>query len=141
MSLRLLHGSCAVRDGAGVLLTGPPGSGKSDLMLRLIDRGFSLVADDQVEVRGLQASAPAILAGLIEVRGLGILRMPYVMMAKLTLVVRLERAERLPSPARYDHLDLPMISVDPFPASAPLVIGLALDGLQGKMPFLTGAFA
>ena len=72
----LLHATAISINGQAVLLIGPPGSGKSDLALRLIDRGALLIADDQValtEVDGvLHASAPAATAGLIEVRGLGI---------------------------------------------------------------------
>ncbi len=134
-----LHASCAARGAQGVLLLGPPGAGKSDLLLRLTDRGWALVADDQVEVVGLLASAPAALAGLLEVRGLGILRMAYRQTVALALAVRLQTPERLPAPARYEILDLPMISVDPCAASAPLVIGLALDGVAGQVSFVTGA--
>src|SRR4051812_30268500 len=61
-----IHGSCAARDGAGVLFLGPPGSGKSDLLLRLLDRGFVLVADDRVEIDGGVARAPETLSGLLE---------------------------------------------------------------------------
>lgn len=136
----LLHASCGARAGQGVLLVGPPGAGKSDLLLRLIDRGFALVADDQVAVDGFWASAPASLAGLLEVRGLGIVRLPYVEGVTLSLAVRLERPQRLPIQARYDILDLPVISVDPFAASAPILVGLALDHMQGGMAFVTGAF-
>src|SRR6516162_9304950 len=78
-----IHASCAARDGAGVLLLGPPGSGKSDLALRLLDCGFMLVADDRVEVEGGVARPPPALAGLLEVRGLGILRLPYLQSARL----------------------------------------------------------
>jgi HPr kinase/phosphorylase len=135
-----LHANCVSRVGHGVLLVGPPGSGKSDLTLRLIDRGFDLVADDQVDITNLTASPPAALAGLLEVRGLGILRRPYVPRAVLCLVVRMGHGERLPIPARYEILDLPVISVDPFAASAPLLVGLALDAVQGNVSFVTGAF-
>jgi HPr kinase/phosphorylase len=136
-----LHASCAARQGAAVLLLGPSGAGKSDLLLRLLDRGFALVADDQVQIENGEAWAPASLAGLVEARGLGILRLPYVPRAKLVLVVRLERSERLPMPARYDGLDLPMVSLDPWPASAPYLVELALAGALGKVPFVTGAFS
>ena len=135
-----LHASCAARDAAGLLLLGPSGAGKSDLLLRLLDRGFALVADDQVEVEDGAASPPAALAGLLEVPGLGIVRLPYVAGVQLRLAVRLLRGERLPMPSRYDILDLPMVSVDPCSASAPLLVGLALDGVLGKVSFLTGAF-
>ena len=147
-----LHASCAARDGNGVLLTGPPGAGKSDLLLRLIDRGFRLVSDDQVEITFPQpgalagplasplASPPENLAGLLEVRGLGILRLPYLPIATLRLAVRLGPPERLPNPARHEHLDLPLISVDPRAASAPLLVSLALDAVLGQAGFVPGAF-
>jgi len=135
-----LHASCAAKEAAGVLLIGPSGAGKSDLLLRLIDRGYTLVADDQVEITGLTAAAPSGLAGLLEVRGLGIVRLPYAASIRLALVVMLQRGERMPMPTRYDDLDLPMVSVDPWTASAPLLVGLALAAVQGTQPFVTGAF-
>ena len=123
-----------------MLLLGPPGAGKSDLLLRLADRGFSLVADDQVDIAAGYASAPAPLEGLVEARGLGIVRLPFQARAKVALVVQLQRGERLPMPARYDDLDLPMVCLDPWTASAPLLVELALDGALGKLRFVTGAF-
>ena len=138
-SLIRLHASCAARGADGVLLVGPPGAGKSDLLLRLIDRGFVLVADDQVEVAGLQASPPARLAGLLEVRGLGIVRLAHLGSVGLVLAVACRRGERLPVPLRYEFVDLPMICVDASAASAPLLVGLALDGLGGRVRFETGA--
>ena len=123
-----------------MLLLGPPGAGKSDLLLRLLDRGFSLVADDQVMIDGLWASPPAALTGLIEVRGLGLLRHPCTAPAKLALAVALRHGERLPSPVRYEDVDLPMVLLDPWPASAPMLVELALDAVQGRRSFVTGAF-
>jgi HPr kinase/phosphorylase len=136
-----LHASCAASQGAAVLLLGPSGVGKSDLLLRLLDRGFALVADDQVQIENGEAWAPPNLAGLIEARGLGIMRLPHVPRAKLALVVSLQRNERLPMPARYDILDLPMVSLDPWPASAPYLVELALAGALGRVPFVAGAFS
>lgn len=124
-----------------MLLLGTSGSGKSDLLLRLLDRGFDLVADDQALIMGGEASAPENLAGLVEARGLGIIRLPFVARARLALVVQLERGQRLPMPARYEYLDLPMISLDPWPASAPYLVELALAGALGTLPFVAGAFA
>jgi HPr kinase/phosphorylase len=135
-----MHASAAARDGAGVLLLGAPGAGKSDLVLRLLDIGFSLVADDQVCLEGHHASPPESLAGLLEVRGLGILRMPHVT-AELVLAVRLAPGERLPAPARLSAPDLPLIALDPAFASAPLKVALALDCLQGKLATHAGAFS
>lgn len=135
-----LHASCVARGDAGVLLLGPPGSGKSDLALRLLDRGFHLVADDQVDISNGQAAAPEALAGVLEVRGLGLLRLTCIPSATLALVVRLQAGDRLPHPARDTDLDLPLIYVDPWPASAAQRVELALDAVQGQRRFLTGAF-
>src|SRR5919205_3670266 len=82
-----VHGTCVARSGAGVLLLGPAGAGKSDLALRLLSRGFDLVADDQVVIEDGVACPPPPLAGLMEVRGVGIVRLAYVAAARLALGV------------------------------------------------------
>jgi HPr kinase/phosphorylase len=69
-SQRRMHGSCVSKDGQAVLLVGPPGSGKSDLVFRLLAKGFELVADDQVDIDACIATPPAALAGLLEVRNI-----------------------------------------------------------------------
>ncbi len=136
-----MHGSCAERDGQAVLVIGPPGAGKSDLILRLLGRGFSLVADDRVEIADGIAAAPASLAGLLEVRGLGILRLPHTDRAPLRLVVDLAGPfERLPMPERHPTLGLPLIRLDAQAASAPDRVILALDCALGRIPQLAGAF-
>ncbi len=136
-----MHGSCAAREGMGVLLTGPPGSGKSDLLLRLLSRGFSLVADDRVDVTELIARPPPNLAGLLEVRGIGIMRLPHLAEARLVLAVELgPYPPRLPQPARHPVLDLPLIRLDPLAASAPDKLVLALDCVLGRREQLAGAF-
>ena len=141
-----LHASCAARLGPdgddAVLLTGPSGAGKSDLLLRLIDRGFRLVADDQVIVEGGQACAPSPLAGLLEVRGLGIFRLPFLTTATPRLVVRLGIAvARLPMPERDAELGLPVVTIDPHHPSAPERVTLALEAACGRVAQLAGAFA
>jgi HPr kinase/phosphorylase len=137
-----MHASCAARESAGVLLTGPAGSGKSDLLLRLLDRGFLLVADDRVEVADGVARPPSALAGLLEVRGLGLLRLPHLAEARLALVVALgAQPERLPVPARHPVLGLPLLALDPFTASAAARVALALDCVQGRRSLAAGAFA
>jgi HPr kinase/phosphorylase len=136
-----VHGSCAARDGAGVLLMGPSGSGKSDLVLRLLSRGFDLIADDRVDIEGGVASAPAALAGLLEVRGLGLMHMPHRPAAALALVVTLGPAPaRLPLPSRHATLDLPQVGIDAAAASAPDRVALALDCALGRVTQHTGAF-
>jgi serine kinase of HPr protein (carbohydrate metabolism regulator) len=134
----LVHGTTVALEGEGVLLRGPSGSGKSDLALRLIDGGARLIADDQTELTrvadGLLARSPASIAGRMEVRGVGILRVPTVPSALLRLVIDLvapDRVERLPEPQFCDYLQcsLPLLALAPFEASAPAKIRLALASL------------
>ena len=139
---RRMHGSCVSKDGDAILLIGPPGSGKSDLVLRLLSRGFELVADDQVDIMDGVASCPTELAGLLEARGLGIVRLPYRPQARLALVVDLERrADRLPLSALHAELRLPVVCIDAAAASAPEKIALALDCALGRVSQVAGAFA
>jgi HPr kinase/phosphorylase len=101
----ILHASCVAVLGRGLLILGPSGSGKSALALRLLTLGASLVADDRTEITrtggDLVARCPAPIIGLIEARGVGILRAPVVDEARVVLVADLGRTEdqRLP-PAR-----------------------------------------
>jgi HPr kinase/phosphorylase len=130
-----VHGSSVAVEGRGILLRGPSGSGKSDLALRLIDEGAMLVADDQTELRragtGIEMTSPATIAGRIEVRGLGIVDMPHLPSAPLCLVVDLapnDAVERLPEPrfCSFEGVAIPAIVLDPFAASAPAKLKLAL---------------
>ena len=129
-----IHASCVAIKGRAVLITGASGSGKSDLALRLIDRGAALVSDDytaiEVTPEGLKAMPPPTIAGKIEVRGVGIVDLPHTSEAPVALYASLDAAVvRLPEPkAAYSLLgiDVPMIAVDAREASAPIKIELAL---------------
>jgi HPr kinase/phosphorylase len=109
-----LHASCVAIAGRGILILGASGSGKSHLALGLISRGASLVADDRVELlrRGpaLVARAPFAIAGLIEARGLGILRAPAMPEAPVALAVDLDRpaTARMPQPVTITYLGVPV---------------------------------
>ncbi|HEX3412364.1 MAG TPA: serine/threonine protein kinase [Stellaceae bacterium] len=135
----LVHGTAIAIDGRAVLLRGPSGAGKSDLALRLIDGGARLVADDQVELRRagerVLVTAPAALAGLIEIRGVGILRVEAVSEATLALLVNLVPSmeiDRLPETRCEDVLGVaaPSIALSPFEASAAAKLRLALRALS-----------
>ena len=137
-----VHATCVAlrlgRTWRGVLLRGPSGAGKSDLALRLVDEGGRLVADDRTDlaVRGgrLVATPPTTIAGLLEVRGLGIVALPRPRLAarvEVTLLVDLvapKRIERMPQPAREKVMGvtLPVLALAPFEASAAAKLRLAL---------------
>jgi len=123
----MLHATAVARDGAAVLLTGRPGAGKSDMALRLIDRGWGLIADDQVRLEALDgaliASSPERIRGLIEVRGVGIEIAEAAAPAPVVLAVALgPETERLPEVAFATWLgvQVPVLTLDPHPASAPI---------------------
>ena len=136
-----VHGTSVVIDGRGVLIRGPSGAGKSDLALRLIDRGAMLLADDYTHIAragdAVIGSAPERIAGLIEVRGLGVVPMPHVPQAPVMLVVQLvaEQPDRHPAPLPSCTLcgsALPLLSLKGFEASAPIKIELALRQITGQ---------
>ena len=137
LSAETLHASTVAIDGRAVLITGPSGSGKSDLALRLLDRGFALVSDDQTLVRreGTQliAAAPPTIAGKLEVRGIGIVDMEHLDGVPVALLVELTSdIKRLPddSPERpVLGVSLPLVSIDAMTASAASKVALALDRL------------
>lgn len=143
MKPELVHGTCVALGPNAALLRGGSGSGKSDLALRFLalpgEDGPAprLVADDQVSLLasggGVIASAPATLAGLIEVRGLGIQPAPFVASARLVVVCDLVAREDVPRmPAdpwertMLAGVELPVLKFAPFEASAPLKLRLAI---------------
>jgi len=137
-----IHATCVAQDSNGILIRGPSGSGKSDLALRLIDGGCRLVADDRVDLSsrsgGLIAQPPKALAGLLEVRRLGIVRLPALPDAVVCLVVDLDEevnAERLPEPVTVElvGISVSLIRIEPFHASAAAKVRLALDLALGRI--------
>ena len=135
----ILHAGLIARYDAGgwrgVLIEGPSGGGKSDLALRCLERGFRLVADDRVLVwrsgGRLFGRAPDSLAGLMEVRNLGVLPTPALALAPIALAVRLGPGARLPDreTVRHPEVELPALTLAGLEDSAPAKLGRALDAL------------
>lgn len=127
------HASTVAIDGSAVLIQGRSGSGKSDLALRLIDRGATLVSDDYTLIvlhdGVLLASPPNTIAGRMEVRGVGIVDMFAVENVPVALIVCLdEPTPRMPEPRtrRIAGISVREVALDAFEASAPLKVELAL---------------
>jgi serine kinase of HPr protein (carbohydrate metabolism regulator) len=141
LSSETLHASCVAIGGRAVLIAGRSGTGKSDLALRLIDRGGSLVSDDYTIVRRVEgrllARAPANIEGKMEVRGLGILAFEALSDVPVALHIDLDRR---PERMRQDDervsiagVQLPSVAVAALEASAPVKVEMALDRL-GSAP-------
>ncbi len=114
-----VHASAVAVSRRAVLIRGAAGSGKSALALALVARGGRLVADDRTRLArhgaAVLAWAPPAILGLVEARGVGVLRVEPAPPSRLALVVDLDRAEteRLPPHRRCDLLGV----------SLPLVLG------------------
>jgi len=137
-----IHGTCVEVDGLGVLLCGPSGCGKSDLALRLIDDGARLVADDYTELSlagaTIIARAPETIKDLIEVRGVGVLKIGAALQAELGLVIDLVASDAIERLAEDDAMDLlglqvPRFRLTPFEASAPAKVRLIVRRVKGDI--------
>src|SRR5688572_12619570 len=133
-SSETVHTSCVAIGGRAVLIGGRSGKGKSDLALRLIDRGAALVSDDYTLVRRvggrLLAAAPDTIKGKIEVRGVGILDFPVERDVPVALFVDLDLdATRMPV-AREDRMvagvAIPVVGLDAHESSAPIKVEASL---------------
>jgi serine kinase of HPr protein (carbohydrate metabolism regulator) len=129
-----IHASCVAIGGRGLLLMGASGSGKSDLALRLIDRGATLVSDDYTALSArngrLYATPPTNIAGLIEVRHIGIVNLPYAIDVPIALAAALdEKPERMPDhllPLDFLGIAVPRIALSGLEASASIKAEIAL---------------
>ena len=136
-----VHMGCFAIGGRGVLIAGAPGRGKSDLALRLIDRGARLVSDDYTELRRegarLIARAPEAIRGRMEVRGVGIVEHEPLDEVPVCLVVDLDSApDRLPEPRSLlvEGVEVPAVALAALEASAPVKLELALSLFGLRLP-------
>jgi serine kinase of HPr protein (carbohydrate metabolism regulator) len=141
--MSLIHATCVAVTDTGIVIRGPSGAGKSDLALRLIDGGAVLVSDDYCNISAdagrLHVAPPANIAGKIEVRGYGIISLPYRPSVTAGLIVDLKaetEIERMPDSqtCTIDGVTLPCLTVSAFAASAPAKIRLVLRALAGGEP-------
>lgn len=148
MSGETVHGTCVTFGDIAILLRGESGAGKSDLALRLIELGAMLVADDRVSMARdgdrVIVAPPSRLSGLLELRGVGILRLPHAAAARLGLVVDLVSSsapERLPQVAWCEYLGVRvrLMSLAPFEASAAAKLRIAAHAVAGRIDPGTGA--
>ncbi|MBK6706022.1 MAG: aldolase [Sphingomonadales bacterium] len=124
----LVHATAVALDGRAILLLGPSGSGKSDLALRLIDKGAILVCDDYCDivdgVDGPQVVAKASIAGKIEIRGVGIVATPHIARAQIAMALHLDTLpDRMPQTNQNSNIvgwSIPSFAIAAFEASAPL---------------------
>ena len=141
--MTLVHATCVALDGTGILIRGPSGSGKSDLGLRLIDMGAKLVADDYCELTAngsvLTVRAPAAIAGRMEVRGYGLVKLPSLSSVVVSLVVDLKDTAAIPRfpdvvSCTIEGITMTWIAVDPTEPSAPAKVRLAARGTEREPP-------
>ena len=138
-----VHATTVAIDGRAVLIFGRSGAGKSDLALRLIDRGAALVSDDYTIVESrdgaLLTTPPATIAGKMELRGVGVIDVPHIAGTPAALIVDLDHdPDRLPEPATRElaGVAVPVISLHGLEPSAPIKVekALLLHGLASSCP-------
>lgn len=137
LSSETVHASAVSIGGHAVLISGRPGSGKSDLALRLIDRGAVLVSDDYTIVtrsgKKLLASPPETIRGRIEVRGIGLVELPHETAVPVALVIDIdEPVPRMPEPDRtrlIANIEVPLFALAAYDASAPIKVEQIIKGL------------
>lgn len=141
MIIENIHATAVAVGGRAILLLGKSGAGKSDLALRLImNKNAVLIADDRVDIQSvngvLKASCPKNIQGLLEVRGIGLCKFPFLERADVALAVLLsenaEEIERLPEKETISFLqtEIPLIKLCPFEVSAAEKVIVACERRQ-----------
>ena len=139
MELKRIHSSSVVLDDNGVLILGDSGSGKSDLALRLIDTGATLISDDisicKKKLDEIYLFCPSETKGLIEVRDIGVVTVPFVERIKLKLIVKLTLSETKRFPIKKDFFKIlgikyPLLMIDGRNSSAVVKIKVKLNEIR-----------
>ena len=138
MNLKRIHSTSVVIDDNGVLILGDSGSGKSDLALRLIDNGATLISDDisicRKNSNNIYLYCPPEIKGLLEVRDIGVITVPFVEKIKLRLVVNLKsnNNERFPKDSSFRILGIkiPIINIEGKNSSAVAKIKVKLNEIR-----------
>ncbi len=141
MDTKQVHSTSVVLDDNGILITGDSGSGKSDLALRLIDNGATLISDDvticKKKINHIFLSSPRETKGLLEVREVGIITVPFVEQIKLRMVVKLinKELERLPKKRIYKLLgvDIPLLTINGLNSSSVIKVKVKLNEITEKI--------
>ena len=142
MELKRIHSSSVVLDDNGVLIMGDSCSGKSDLALRLIDHGATLISDDvsicKKKFNDIYLFCPSETKGLLEVRDIGIITVPYVEEIKLRLVVKLtvSKTNRLPNKNNFLKIlgiKYPLLKIDGRNSSAVVKIKVKLNEIREEL--------
>ncbi|MBR1778350.1 MAG: HPr kinase/phosphatase C-terminal domain-containing protein [Alphaproteobacteria bacterium] len=139
--MSLIHASCIEFMESGLLICGEPGAGKSDLCFRLTEMGARLVADDQTQIENIHgrliASCPDSLQGLLEVRGLGIIEMPFLPKTQIHLKLSLQtsgKIDRMPEAETeiIEGVKIPVFRLNGFEVSTALKIKTYIQILNGQ---------
>ena len=140
MELKRVHSSAIVLEDNGILIIGDSGSGKSDLALRLIDSGATLISDDiticEKKKNLIYLSAPSETKGMLEVREVGIITVPFVEGIILRMIVKLEagRLERIPQKNNYKIFGqkIPMLTINGKNSSSVVKVKVKLNEIQDE---------
>ena len=140
MEIKRVHSSAIVLEDNGILIIGDSGSGKSDLALRLIDSGATLISDDiticEKKKNLIYLSAPSEIKGLLEVREVGIITVPFVDGIILRMIVKLEAGglERIPQKNNYKIFGqkIPMLTINGKNSSSVVKVKVKLNEIQDE---------
>lgn len=144
-----IDGTCVEVEGIGVLIRGPTGCGKSDLALRLIDEGAKLISDDYTEISNenfiLVAKAPKNIRGLLEIRGIGVVKIKSNYRVKLSAIINLvkvDQIERMPEERKVNLCDvnIPVFFLNAYEASSVAKVRIIIRKIKGDITLATQEF-